>query len=226
MTAPAIGFCPLSWGLGNRLNGVLNHIPKGDGVMFGWPVCPDHCGATWEDLFSTQLNVLPWDSMSAPKEWTRLTQDYWFNPAISGQSMEEVRQFIHSLKPSAVVRARMVDIPKGTVGWHVRSLAPASRIAKRDIVTVPRDVFLACDYTAQLMKSPNVYQTRMAQRSDYDKGRGLSHMLTAVADWFCLMQCESIVEVGLPFKGFRSIHSTYTDCHRLIGIPVTNLTRD
>lgn len=209
-------FCVrLRAGLGNRINGILNLIEPTRSILFGWQPCPAHCGAEWYDLFSTPLEVVHWDQF--PPGWRQLGGRCFYK---GSEHPEYALGFLRSLQPSEEVRARMIDLPPGTEGWHIRSLSEFIT-SEFPTVRIPPGAFLACDNPERLELGPGVLRNPSPAHGTTDRGRTRDMMISAAADWFTLMQCSRITHVGLPFTGFRTVHSTFTDAHRLLGIPVT-----
>jgi hypothetical protein len=214
-------FCvKLRWGLGNRINGILNRIEPTRSVLFGWDPSPQHCDAEWHDLFSTPLEVTTSDKF--PPGWLKLPYNCFYHES---EHKDYALGFLRSLRPSEEVRSRMIDLPLGTEGWHIRSLSEFIT-SEFPSVRIPSGAFLACDNPDRLELGSGVLRNPSPAYGTTDRWRTRDMMISAAADWFTLMQCSRITHVGLPFNGFLEKHSTFTDAHRLLGIPVTAIAAE
>ena len=124
----------LKGGFGNKLNGVLNEMHNLDDVIFLW--CKVHCEVEWEDLFSYPILNIEYTNATIDR---KLISDYYYRG--KGEELEDAAKFIKKLIPSEAVKREIVELPKGTIGYHVRFLSCYATIKKKPF-KVKHNLFL------------------------------------------------------------------------------------
>jgi len=216
----------LTGGFGNRLNNILNYIDELDDVTFVWPI-DGSCDASWEDLFCfPKINTI-YNNFSHYNAATISNYSWSFNYEHDKHKLELAKKFIKSLVPSKQVAELMPwFVSKHTTGYHLRLLHP--RTVTKKIINIPPMSFMATDSAEQRAHCPDTIQTK-GSGGTWDRCsniRDKQGVLTAIADWFSLFNCNKIIEIGLPFESLTdATHSTFIDAHRIAGCNVINNTK-
>lgn len=199
----------LDWGWGNRLNMIMFWSRYPD-VHFRWEIAMKKNGEMVNKLTSTYEGYVDFsdcdisistEGIGLPLKMKALSPI----PIAEIGSPWHLRKYtmglmnlsiIDKIKPGPKVIPHLVDVPEGCVGYQVRR-----RFTNTKIHSIPTDkpCFLATDWAEQRQEAPHAIQTSDAGTTDIldDHGNAVPFEI-ALADWFALRDCETIVRLGTP----------------------------
>jgi hypothetical protein len=201
----------LCWGWGNRLNLIMfwKKNMQSD-VHFKWDVGLKKPGKKVDTLTESYEGYIDFSdcdiSISTKGSGYRLAmREHSLIPISEIGSPWHLRKYtmglmdlsiIDKIKPGPKVIPHLVNIPKGCVGYQVRR-----RFSDAVLYDIPSDkpCFLATDWAEQRRVAPHAIQTSDAGTTEIldDHGNAVPFEI-AMADWFALRDCESIVRLGVP----------------------------
>jgi hypothetical protein len=199
----------LSWGWGNRLNLIMFWNRHSD-IHFKWDIADKKEGTKVDTLTSTYEGYIDFADcdISISTECTGNPLELKKNSPIPIKEIGSpwhLRKYtmglmdlsiIDKIKPGPKVIPHLVDIPEGCAGYQVRRRFPDAVVH-----SIPSDkpCFLATDWVEQRQVAPHAIQTSDAGTTDIldDHGNAVPFEI-AMADWFALRDCESIVRLGVP----------------------------
>lgn len=193
----------LAGGLGNRLCHLINAETAarlyGIKALHRWHLTR-HCSARFEELFDNpEINIQavkherypPLSHGHIGPGGGLVFGHHWFLlPRICGRYRYKAREVAQSLRPSARVRDKVIDLAGKIDAYSLRQYHPGS---VRYEGKLPPGSFLATDCRLTQQKNPQCIspQTSLGE-SDLGEHRNIPGMVEAAADWFTLCTARKI----------------------------------